>query len=119
MVATVVTVLLHAPPATASVSVVVEPSHKEKLPDMAAGWVFTVTIVVTAQLPSVYDITEVPVVVLLAVTTPVPLIVATVVVTLLHTPPAVASDKVIVKPSHMGALPVMAAGNVVTVTTCV
>ena len=46
MVATVVVTLLHVPPAVASVSKADDPSHKENVPDMVPGWVFTVTIVV-------------------------------------------------------------------------
>ena len=112
--------LLQVPPDVASVSSVVEPSHKEKVPDIAAGCVTTVTIVVDAQAPIVYDITEVPIVVVLAVTRPVPLIVATVVVTLLHPPPDVASVSCRVDPSQITPVfPVMAAGCVVTVTTWV
>ena len=44
--ATPLTVLLHVPPPTASVSKVEDPSHKEKLPSIALGCVATVTTVV-------------------------------------------------------------------------
>ena len=60
-----------------------------------------------------------PVVVPEPVTRPAVDIVATVVVTLLHTPPPVASDNVSVKPSQIGALPRIAAGNGFTVTIAV
>ena len=53
------------------------------------------------------------------VTNPVDDMVATVVVTLLHTPPPVTSDKFSVKVWQIGALPVIAAGCVFTVTTFV
>ena len=119
IVATLVVPLLHVPPAVASVSNVDAPSHNENVPEMAAGCVFTVTTTVAAQLPIVYDINEVPVVVPDPVTRPAVDIVATVVVTLLHVPPLVASDNVSVKPSQIGALPVIAAGRVVTVTILV
>ena len=119
MVATDVAVLLHMPPLVASVSNVADPSHNEKVPSIAVGWVFTVTVVVAAQLPIVYDTVEVPVLILLAVTVPPVLIVATVVVTLLHTPPPVASVSVMDAPWQIGVLPLIAAGKVVTVTTCV
>ena len=119
MVATDVVVLLHMPPPVASVSNVTDPSHKEKLPSMAVGCVFTVTVVVAAQLPIVYDIVEVPIFMVLAVTVPPVLIVATVVVTLLHTPPPVASVSVMDALWQIGVLPLIAAGKVVTVTTCV
>ena len=52
-VATVVVTLLQVPPAVTSVSKVDAPSHKEKVPLIAAGWVFTVTITVAAQAPIV------------------------------------------------------------------
>ena len=119
IVATEVAVLLQMPPLVASVSNVADPSHKEKLPSIAVGCVFTVTVAVAAQLPIVYDTVEVPVLILLAVTVPPVLIVATVVVTLLHTPPPVASVSVIELPWQMGVLPLMAAGKVVTVAICV
>ena len=48
---TVTIVLDHVPPAVASVSAVVKPSHTASEPVIAAGCRFTVTIVVTAQLP--------------------------------------------------------------------
>ena len=53
MVATVVVTLLQVPPVVASVSKVDAPSHREKIPLMAAGWVLTVTITVDTQLPIV------------------------------------------------------------------
>ena len=49
------------------------------------------------------------------VTTPVPEIVALEGLLLLHVPPEVASASVVVKPSHTLAVPVIAAGNGLTV----
>ena len=111
--------LVHVPPVVASVSAVVSPLHTDSAPVIIAGCRSTVTIVVAAQLPIVYDMVEVPVLIVLAVTVPPVLIVATVVVTLLHTPPPVASVSVIDAPWQMGVLPLIAAGKVVTVTICV
>jgi len=53
------------------------------------------------------------------VTTPPALIVATAGVALLHVPPAVASDNVVVKPMHTLVVPVITAGNGLTVTVAV
>ena len=110
--------LVHTPPAVASVSVVVKPLHTDKLPKIAVGCVFTVTTVVTAQVPIVYDIVDVPT--FPPVTTPPLVIVATVVVTLLHVPPPVASVKFNENVWQIEVvLPEIATGSVFTVTTCV
>jgi len=45
----VVLTLLHVPPPVASLSDVVSPTHTDSTPEMAAGWVSTVTMVVAAQ----------------------------------------------------------------------
>jgi hypothetical protein len=49
MVATVVALLLHAPPEVRSVSCVVAPAHTARLPVIATGTGFTVTVVVIEQ----------------------------------------------------------------------
>jgi len=114
----VVFVLLHVPPPVASLSEVVCPTHTDSVPDIVAGCVSTVTMVVTAQLPMAYDITVVPAP--MPVTTPVADTVPVAVVALLHKPPDVASVSASVNVWHIGpVLPVMATGCVFTVTTCV
>jgi hypothetical protein len=45
-VATAVLLLVHVPPATASLSAVVEATHTNNVPVIVAGEVFTVTVVV-------------------------------------------------------------------------
>ena len=109
--------LLHVPPVLASVSAVVSPLHTARVPVIIAGCRSTVTMVVAAQSPMAYEITEVPTVP--PVTTPAVEIAATPPLTLLHTPPLVASDKVMEKVWHTGVLPVIGVGCVFTVTVCV
>jgi hypothetical protein len=121
-VATVVLLLLHVPPAVASLNIVVSPKHTFVLPVIGAGNGFTVTVVVMKQ-PNVYVI-----VVVAAVVPPneppvknplTGLIVAMVVFALLHIPPALASLKVVVRPWHTIVLPVITAGSALTVTVVV
>ena len=116
--AVVGSVLLHKPPPVASLSDVVSPRHTVSVPDLAAGCVTTVTMVVAAHAPIVYDITVVPTPI--PVTTPVVDIVPTAGVTLLHVPPPVASDKFMENAWHTGVVfPVIFTGCVFTVTTTV
>ena len=119
IVATEVVTLLHVPPPVASDSVSVKVWQIGALPVIIAGWVVTVTIFVATQLPIVYDIVDVPTLILLAVTVPSVPTVATVVVVLLHVPPPVASVSAVVAPSHNVGVPVIATGCVFTVTTVV
>ena len=105
---------LHTPPAVASDKVVVLPTHTVVVPVIAAttGSALTVTVAVTAvtqpaPLVTVYEIVEEPADT--PVTTPPALIVATAPLDELHTPPAVASDKVVVLPAHTVVVPVIAA----------
>ena len=53
--------LLHVPPAVASVNVTFVPAHSEAAPWMGVGLAFTVTGRVVTQPPSVYEIVAVPV----------------------------------------------------------
>ena len=76
----------------------------------------TVTVTVLRQpVPSVYVITGVPAAT--PVTMPVEPIVASVASLVLHVPPEVTSVNDTGKPTHTVAVPVMAAGNGLTVTT--
>ena len=117
IVATAVVILLQVPPPVASDNVIADVSQKGTFPVIATGCVFTVTICAATQLPIVYDITDVPTA--LPVTTPPTVIVATVVVPLLHTPPLMASVSAVVKPTQTEGVPVIAAGCVFTVITVV
>jgi len=111
--------LVHTPPGVALDKVVVNPTHIPRLPVIAAGPAFTVTIVVVKQpLPSAYVIVDVPG--LTPVTTPVPEIVATAGVELLHAPKDVELLSVMELPTHTAVPPpVMAVGREFTVTTAV
>lgn len=110
---------VHTPPGVALARVVVNPTHRPRLPVIAAGPAFTVTTVVTKQpLPSAYVIVDVPAA--MPVTTPAPEIVDTAGVLLLHAPKGVVLLRVIVLPTHTAVPPpVMAAGSPFIVTTAV
>jgi hypothetical protein len=107
--------LVQVPPLVASASVVVLPAHTLNVPVMAAGSGLTVyTFVALQPVDSMYIIVDVPAD--SADTIPALVTVPTVVVPLLHVPPAGAEDKVVVAPSHAMAVPVMAEGVRLTVT---
>jgi hypothetical protein len=113
--------LLHTPPVVVFDRVVVLPTQTLVVPVIAAitGRAITVSILVTVvvhpELVTAYDIVDVP------ADTPVtrpPDIVAAPVLEELHTPPAVASDSVVVLPAHSCVVPEIAAttGRGLTVT---
>lgn len=116
--------LLHTPPDTVLVSVVLLPTHTCVTPAITGGNVTTVTVSTTRQPePSVYVTGIVPA--YQPVTTPV--IGCTeptdgiggVVVPLLHVPPAGVLIKFVAKPAHIVRLPVIGVGFVFTVIGCV
>lgn len=108
--------LLHVPPAVASFNVVVKPTHTLAVPVIASGVVFTVILYVVKQLvPKVYVIIAVPAV--NPVTVPEELMLPMDGALLLHVPPPVVSDKVVVNPVHTVVLPVIGFGRGLTVTT--
>ncbi len=110
--------LLQVPPATPSLSCVVAPAHTVSVPVIAVAAGLTVTSIDVLQLPIEYVIVVVPPVV--ALTKPLAgFTVATELVLLLHTPPDTASVSWLVKPAHMVVLPLIATGDVFTVTTVV
>ena len=114
-VATPNTVLVHVPPDGEELNVVVNPTHTVGVPVMVPGVVLTVTNCVTKQLPTVYVIFAVPTLTL--VTTPVPApTLATAVFPLVHVPPEVVVLNSVDPPIHIAAVPVIAAGVVLTVT---
>lgn len=122
IVATLVLLLLHAPPGTVSANVTVAPLHTPVGPDIvpASGSGFIVTVIVATAVPhvlvTVYCIVSVPLVT--PVTTPAADMVAFPVV-VLHTPPAVEFVSVIVAPGHtlFGPVMVPAVGSGFTVIT--
>jgi hypothetical protein len=116
-VATVVVLLVHSPPGTASVNAVLSPVHKEALP-VIGNLGLTVIILLAVQLPPIeYVMVAVPPATPL--TTPVPLIVATAVLLLVQPPPPGASLSVIVSPWHTDDGPVIIPGVALTVTVVV
>ena len=113
--------LLHTPADVTSANAMDVPTHVLAAPviDPADGAGLTDTVCETELVPqplvTVYDISAVPVVT--PVTTPAALTVATPALSLLHTPPVVASLKVMVAPVHTIDAPVTPEGNEFTVTT--
>jgi hypothetical protein len=109
IVATVVLLLLHAPPAVASLRVVQVPAHIVVVPIIAAGDEVTVATIVAVQPPlMVYEITAVPAETPQSV--PVLPMVATDTLLLLQVPPGVASLSVVHRPVHNNGTPLMATG---------
>ena len=114
--------LLHAPPVTASLKVIVEDSHTVVVPviEPAFGNGLTVTAVVATAVPQLlvteYDTFTLPAAT--PVTIPAELTVAIELLLLLHTPPVVASFNVVVADGQTVVVPVIvpAPGNGLTVT---
>ena len=119
--ATDVLLLLQLPKPEGSLRLIVLPTHTLNTVDavIGSGVGFTVTTVVVKQpVASVYVIVDVPGVTPLV--TPVDeFTVATAVVALVHTPDGVMSASVVVAAEHTIRVPVMFAGNGLTVTTAV
>jgi hypothetical protein len=110
--------VLQIPPGVALVSKVDDPLQTLAVPPIAAGAALTVIVVVLKHpVGKVYVIVEVPAAT--EVTTPVPEIKATLASLLLHIPPTLASNNVVVRPVHTVVVPVITAGVGFTVTTCV
>jgi len=118
-VATEVLLLLQLPEAEPSLRLVVEPWHTEATPSIDDGNGLTVTTAVVWQpVGNTKMIVEVPAD--SPVTTPVvPPISAMPVALLLHVPGALASVSGVVAPAHTSSVPVISAGNGLTVTTAV
>lgn len=110
--------LVQIPPMVGSVSVILSPTHTCVGPLIGPGAAITVTVVVAAQPPAVYDISVVPL--LMPVTRPeVETTVATVGVILLQAPPPTPSLSVRVEPTQILPAPVIAVGTGFTVITTV
>ena len=116
-------VLLHTPPDAASVSAVVPPAHVVATPVTlpATGSGLTVTTFVAAAAPqllvTVYDIVVVPAA--MPLTTPPVDTVPAAVFVLLHTPPPVASESVIVAPAHTADAPDMVPADAAAFTVTI
>ena len=117
MVATRGSPLLQVPPALASLKFVVAPTQTELLPVIAAGSGFTVSVADVAHpVVSLYPMITVPAAT--PVATPVlETIVAIPVLLLDHDPPVVLSVSPVVSPMQTARLPLIDAGNGLTVTT--
>ena len=115
-VANVASLLLHVPPEGASVSVVDRPIQTWPAPEIEAGRLLTVTVVVAMQPePRLYVITAVPPAI--PVTTPVDELMITIVESLLlQAPPPTLLPSVAVEPTQTDVVPVIAAGVGSTVT---
>ena len=110
--------VLQVPPGVGELNVVVAASQMFILPDMAAGVVFTVTVVAAMHPPvKEYVISDVPAA--FPVTTPLATSIVAFVLLLLHVPPVIVFDSVVVAPSHTTAVPVIGDGVAYTVTVVV
>jgi hypothetical protein len=113
-VATPVAPVLHVPP-PASVNVVISPGQMTIVPEIALTALFTVTVVNAVHpVGSVYVISDVPGDAPITMPVPEPMV-AIVVLPLLHVPPP-ASVSVVVPPTHMLVVPLMADGKGFTVS---
>ena len=113
-VALAVLLLLHVPPAVASVRLTVKPTHIGALPVIAVIGLTVTTTVFWQLAPVIYVINAVPP--LTPVTTPVDgATVATATSSVLQVPPVTLLCSVIVEPWHTGVLPVNAPGVAFTV----
>lgn len=104
--ATEVLLLLHVPPEIASVNPVVEPRQKLVTPVIGGGVLLTVTSRVATPQAVVYEMIAVPgeaprIIPVVAPTD------ATVLLLLIHVPPATASERNIVVPRQMPVVPVI------------
>ena len=114
--ATVVVPLVHTPPDVALVNGVVEPTHTVVAPVIGAGEGFTVTTVVAKHPEPVrYVIVGDPAATPLTTPEPDPTE-ASKGLLLLQLPPVVASDKVVLCPTHTVPVPVITPGEELTVT---
>ena len=116
----VVVALVQVPPPTVLVNVVCVPAHADAVPVMAAGAVFIVIALVAKQpVDNVYTILVVPELPPVIVTGELALIDATVGSWVVHVPPAVASEKVVVAFWQIDCVPAIAAGLALTVKVAV
>ena len=111
--------LLQVPPVVVFPNVVISPEQTVVVPEIAEGKGFVVTTLLVVQpVASVYVMTEVPGAT--PVTRPEPAtMVAVAVLLLLHVPPVAPSFRFVVRPTQTTAVPDIAGGNGLTVTTVV
>ncbi len=107
--------LVHVPPGTGFVSVIVEPIQTVLLPDMGPGAALTVTDFVLLHPSFVYDIVTTPADTPFT-SPPVAVTVAIALLLLLHMPPAVRLASVMVVPAQSDDGPMMAEGEAFTVS---
>ena len=118
IVAIVISLLLHVPPTVASVSVVVRPIQALIVPPITENAVTVTTVVTLHPVDIVYVIVAFPAATPVIVPSAAPAV-AIAVLLLVHVPPLVASDRVIVDPAQTGVEPVIAGGNGLMVTCVV
>ena len=109
--------LLHVPVPVASDNVVVEPTHTLCVPVIAVIGLTVTTAVDEQPVPSVYVMVEVPAIAP-AITPTLASAIVALPLLLLHVPVPVASDNVVVEPTHTLCVPVIAVIGL-TVTTAV
>lgn len=109
----------HVPPMAGDVRVMSVPAQNAAAPERVPvnGIRSTVTVVEAVQLPNVYDTTVTPAPV--PVTSPPVPTVAMLVFPLAHVPPAGVLLRVVVAPTHIAGVPVIAVGVGFTVRSCV
>lgn len=110
--------LLHVPPAGVPLRVVVLPMHITGDPVIGPGNAFTVTVSDLLQ-PDVLVHIMFAVPAVMPVTTPVAFTVATAILLLVQLTPVLVVLNVVVRPTHSDGLPLIAAGNALTVTVVV
>ena len=118
MVAALVLLLLHVPPVVASLKVMVEPEHKNPALEIASIGLTVTTVDILQPAVAVKSIVAVPPAIPVIMPEPDPMV-AIEVLLLVHVPLPDKSVKVIVDPAQTGALPEIAAGCALTVTTVV
>ena len=119
IVATPVEPDVHVPPVVTSVSVVEVSAHNAVVPLMDSGSGFTVTIAVIIQLVGKVNVSvAVPIEAPVTIPDAEP-IGAIAVLLLAHVPAPDASVSAVVKPSHTVSVPLIGAGNALTVTIAV
>jgi hypothetical protein len=113
-----VLLLLHVPPVVVLVSVVVLPSQTVSVPVIVPGSALMVTVAAVIQpVPKAYVIAVVPEA--MPATTPAASIDALAGILLVQVPPAVVLASEVVRPWHTVSVPVIAAGNALTVAVAV
>lgn len=108
----------HVPPIVALLSEVVKPEQTLAVPRMLDNGFTVIVVVVLHPLPRVYVMFAVPADIPVTIPFEEPMI-ATPVLPLVHEPPVVRSDKLVISPTQTGGVPVMPGNASITVTVVV